>query len=76
MGTERLGKQRTAATRFTAVAWLASSSLSYWPFQTPFRTAMRVTPNPSLKLTRYGRLCKPGLRYSVHLPSPGLQSPP
>jgi hypothetical protein len=33
-------------------------------------------PNPSLKLTRYGRLCKPGLRYSVHLLSPGLQSLP
>jgi hypothetical protein len=33
-------------------------------------------PNPSLKLTRYGRLCKPGLRYSVHSLSPGLQSLP
>jgi hypothetical protein len=33
-------------------------------------------PNPSLKLTRYGRLCKPGLRYPVHLLSPGLQSLP
>jgi hypothetical protein len=32
-----------------------------------------VTPNPSLKLTRYGRHCKPGLRYSVHFLSPGLQ---
>jgi hypothetical protein len=30
-------------------------------------------PNPSLKLTRYGRHCKPGLRYSVHCLSPGLQ---
>jgi hypothetical protein len=35
-----------------------------------------VKPNPSLKLTRYGRLCKPGLRYSVHSLSPGLQSLP
>jgi hypothetical protein len=33
-------------------------------------------PNPSLKLTRYGRLCKPGQRYSVHSLSPGLQSLP
>ncbi len=32
-----------------------------------------VLPNPSLKLTRYGRHCKPGLRYSVHCLSPGLQ---
>ena len=35
-----------------------------------------VRPNPSLKLTRYGRLCKPGLRYAVHFLSPGLQSLP
>ena len=35
-----------------------------------------VLPNPSLKLTRYGRLCKPGLRYAVHFLSPGLQSLP
>ncbi len=33
-------------------------------------------PNPSLKLTRYGRLCKPGLRYSIYFLSPGLQSLP
>jgi hypothetical protein len=33
-------------------------------------------PNPSLKLTRSGTLCKPGLRYSVHFLSPGLQSLP
>jgi hypothetical protein len=33
-------------------------------------------PNPSLKLTRYGRVCKPGLRYSVHSLSPGLQTLP
>ena len=33
-------------------------------------------PNPSLKLTRYGRLCKPGLRYAVHFLSPGLQTLP
>lgn len=32
-----------------------------------------LMPNPSLKLTRYGRHCKPGLRYSVHCLSPGLQ---
>jgi hypothetical protein len=35
-----------------------------------------VMPNPSLKLTRYGRLCKPGLRHSVHYLIPGLQSLP
>jgi hypothetical protein len=37
----------------------------------PVSSAM--TPNPSLKLTRCGRHCKPGLRYSIHCLSPGLQ---
>jgi hypothetical protein len=32
-----------------------------------------ATPNPSLKLTRYGRHCKPGLSYSYYRLSPGLQ---
>ncbi len=36
-------------------------------------TGRKATPNPSLKLTRYGWHCKPGLRYSVHCLSPGLQ---
>jgi len=36
-------------------------------------SVVAVTPNPSLKLTRYGRHCKPGLRYSVHCLRPGLQ---
>jgi hypothetical protein len=35
-----------------------------------------VQPNPSLKLTRYGRLCKPGPRQSYHRRVPGLQSLP
>jgi len=35
-----------------------------------------VRPNKSLKLTRYGTLCKPGLRQSYHRRSPGLQSAP
>jgi hypothetical protein len=35
--------------------------------------AARARPNPSLKLTRHGRHCKPGLRYFVHYLSPGLQ---
>ena len=38
------------------------------------RSQMR--PNTSLKLTRYGSLCKPGLRYAVHFLRPGLQSLP
>ena len=33
-------------------------------------------PNPSLKLTRYGRRCKPGPRHMVHHREPGLQRPP
>ena len=35
-----------------------------------------VLPNPSLKLTRYGRLCKPGPRQSYYRRVPGLQSLP
>ena len=35
-----------------------------------------ATPNPSLKLTRYGRLCKPGLRHTAHHLSPALQCLP
>ena len=31
------------------------------------RATVTVRPNPSLKLTRYGRLCKPGLRYSLYI---------
>ena len=33
-------------------------------------------PNPSLKLTRYGRHCKPGLSHSYYRLGPGLQHPP
>jgi len=46
--------------------------------KTHTRTASgtRVLPNPSLKLTRYGRLCKPDLWHMVHHHSPGLHSPP
>jgi len=32
-----------------------------------------LLPNPSLKLTRYGRHCKPGLSHSYYRLSPGLQ---
>jgi hypothetical protein len=33
-------------------------------------------PNPSLKLTRYGRLCKPGPRQPYYRRGPGLQTLP
>jgi hypothetical protein len=36
-------------------------------------TLRRARPNPSLKLTRYGRHCKPGLSHSYYRLSPGLQ---
>ena len=39
----------------------------------PVSLRMRVLPNPSLKLTRYGRHCKPGLSHSYYRLSPGLQ---
>ena len=40
------------------------------------RSASAVRPNPSLKLTRHGRLCKPGPRQSYYRREPGLQSLP
>ncbi len=36
----------------------------------------RLRPNPLLKLTRYGRRCKPGLSQRYHRLSPGLQHLP
>jgi len=38
-----------------------------------FMQSTAVRPNPSLKLTRYGRHCKPGLSHSYYRLSPGLQ---
>ncbi len=40
------------------------------------RVNPHARPNPSLKLTRYGRRCKPGPRYPVHSLGPGLQHLP
>jgi hypothetical protein len=42
----------------------------------PAHAGRTVLPNPSLKLTRYGRRCKPGPRHMVHHRVPGLQRPP
>jgi hypothetical protein len=39
----------------------------------PAHAGCTVLPNPSLKLTRYGRHCKPGLSHSYYRLSPGLQ---
>lgn len=36
----------------------------------------QVEPNPTLKLTRYGRPCEPGARQSYHRRVPGSQSLP
>jgi hypothetical protein len=47
-----------------------------WRVQRKGSTSCRVMPNPSLKLTRYGRHCKPGLSHSYYRLSPGLQYPP
>jgi hypothetical protein len=46
---------------------------SLWRVQRKDSTSCRVMPNPSLKLTRYGRHCKPGLSHSYYRLSPGLQ---
>jgi hypothetical protein len=69
--------------------WLIPYRFPKSPFRVPLRrrlpqaqgtvsssTAGPALPNPSLKLTRYGRRCKPGPRYPVHLLEPGLQRLP
>jgi hypothetical protein len=43
------------------------------PGTSPTAGLPRVRPNPSLKLTRYGRPCKPGPRQSYYRRGPGLQ---
>jgi hypothetical protein len=51
--------------------------MSLWlPIPQAMRHRREATPNPSLKLTRYGRRCKPGPRHMVHHREPGLQRPP
>jgi hypothetical protein len=35
-----------------------------------------MLPSPSLKLTRYGRRCKPGLRHMMHHRQPSVQRLP
>jgi hypothetical protein len=42
----------------------------------PIFAPAKVRPNPSLKLTRYGRRCKPVSRHTVHHREPGLQRLP
>ena len=64
----------------------ASGSTCLGPACLPLYSCMRATvspagtvavqPNPSLKLTRYGRRCKPGPRPLRHHREPGLQRPP
>jgi hypothetical protein len=44
--------------------------------KSPSQASLQVRPDPSLKLTRYGRRCKPGLRHMVHHREPGLQHLP
>jgi hypothetical protein len=46
---------------------------SWWCESTACFEPEAVLPNPSLKLTRYGRRCKPGPRHLVHHREPGLQ---
>jgi hypothetical protein len=71
-----------ASARSTPSSWSSSRSkrgaggaLESLVSQQP-RVNPRARPNPSLKLTRYGRRCKPGPRYPVHLLEPGLQRLP
>jgi hypothetical protein len=74
--------------RFFAPAWQTASPWSFSPSKRGAGSALeslvnqqprvnpRARPNPSLKLTRYGRRCKPGLSQSYYRLSPGLQHLP
>jgi hypothetical protein len=46
------------------------------PAEPVVRATNAVRPNPSLKLTRYGMRCKPGVFQSKHRHTPGLQHMP
>ena len=68
-----------ASATSTAIPWLSSrskrgagSACESLVNQQP-RVYPQARPNPSLKLTRYGRHCKPGLSHSYYRLSPGLQ---
>ncbi len=65
--------QRTPISRICGPASHCSGNTVAGP---PRHAPPPVRPNPSVNLTRYGRLCKPGLRYAVHSLIPGLQSLP
>jgi len=47
-----------------------------WIFFIAAASASKMTPNPSLKPTRYGRRRKPGPRHTVHHREPGLRRLP
>ena len=78
--SERLGKSDEYSPRLRTQIAMARKKLlqecANRADQDRHRYRGRVTPNPSRKLTRYGRHCKPGLRHSVYSLSPGLQCLP
>jgi len=57
-------------------AVLGAWAMTYFNLQANLLPRSSVMPNPSLKLTRYGRLCKPGPHQSYYRREPGLQSLP
>jgi hypothetical protein len=68
-----------APARSTAGPWTSSrpqrgaGSARRAPERSPTAGLPSARPNPSLKLTRYGRHCKPGLSHSYYRLRPGLQ---
>jgi hypothetical protein len=63
--------RRTRPGRQVEHGWL----LPPW-FTAPSALRPSCKPNPSPKLTRYGKRCKPGPRHLVHHRAPGLQRLP
>jgi hypothetical protein len=79
LGRSWCGGLKTRHTSFFRAEREAPLSVNKWRclhLARSFTGKHSVLPNPSLKLTRYGRLCKPGLSQSYYRLSPGLQSLP
>jgi hypothetical protein len=76
LGRNWCGGLKTRHTTFFCAereALLSVSKRRFLQLIRSFTGKPSVLPNPSLKLTRYGRHCKPGLSQSYYRLSPGLQ---
>ena len=73
-----LATETSTADRWTSSRRQRGAGGARWAFSKTHTTSglPEARPNPSLKLTRYGRRCKPGLSQRYHRLRPGLQHLP